>query len=146
MIKQKMISIIICFLTFQTASAGMVFGKCPIAKYEITGVVQEEKTNELIADAKLFFFLDDAQSTFANGYETKYPDYFKTNTQGSFTAAAWMDTYSGWFPQDRCNRKPKLLSVITVAEGYMTSRINYKLKKLIGPDGSIHLPPIVLRK
>jgi len=57
-----------------------------------------------------------------------------------------MDTYSGWFPQDRCNRKPKLLSVITVAEGYMTSRINYKLKKLIGPDGSIHLPPIVLRK
>jgi hypothetical protein len=118
----------------------MALGKCPYRDYEIKGVVQEERTNQFIADAKLLFFFDDEQSTLTNGFETKYPDYFITDAQGAFTATVYFYTYSGWFLNDRCNKKPESLTVIITVEGYPARRMEFKLKKLIDPDGVIILP------
>ena len=84
---------IIGLLGIQLFTAGAASGKCPYRGYEITGIVQEEKTSQGIANAKLLFFFDEEQSTFANGYETKYPDYFKTDALGAFKATAHFDSY-----------------------------------------------------
>ncbi len=121
-------------------------GKCPYRGYEITGIVQEEKTNQLIAGARLHFFFDDLQRTLTYGYETRYPDYFETNNQGAFTATVYFDSYSGWLITDQCNKKPKNLTVIITAGGYTARRMKYPLKKLLGPDRAIKLPPISLSR
>lgn len=145
MIKYKLLFITIFILVFIFICCTS-FGKCPYREYKITGKVQDKNTNQPIADAKLIFFFDEVQWTGADMYGTKYPDYFITNSQGSFNATAWLNTYSGWFPTDRCNYKPKNLTVIIVADGYTTERIYYKLKKLLSSDGTINLPSILLHK
>jgi hypothetical protein len=125
---------------------GAAFGKCPYKEYEIAGVVQEEKTGQVIAGAKLYFFFDDLQRTLTYGYETRYPDFFKTNDRGAFLATVYFDSYSGFLITDRCNKKPTALTVIIIAEGYPARRMEYKIKKLLSTDSAIKLPPIALYK
>lgn len=142
----KIFSIVICTLMMHHFALGTASGKCPYRDYKITGIVQEEKTNLIIAGVKLYFFFDDLQLTLTNGYKTEYPDFFKTDEKGAFSATVYFDSYSGWFITDRCNKTPENLTVIISAEGYPARRIKYKLKKLLGPDGAIKLPPISLSK
>jgi len=142
----KIFSIVICTLMMHHFALGTASGKCPYRDYKITGIVQEDKTNLIIAGVKLYFFFDDLQLTLTNGYKTEYPDFFKTDEKGAFSATVYFDSYSGWFITDRCNKTPENLAVIISAEGYPARRIKYKLKKLLGPDGAIKLPPISLFK
>ena len=125
------------------------FAKCAFAKYTITGTVQDESRRQAISNATLFFFFDDYKSTLSEGYKTKYPDFFTTDTKGIFVATAFFDTYSGGgLFGDRCNSKPKRLTVIITASGYLTRRVIFNTKHLnIGGetlDHTIELPPILL--
>ena len=142
----KIFSIVICTLMMHHFAFGTASGKCPYRDYKITGIVQEEKTNLIIAGVKLYFFFDDLQLTLTNVYKTEYSDYFKTDEKGAFSATVYFDSYSGWFITDRCNKAPEELTVIVSAEGYPARRIKYKLKKLLDPDGAIKLPLISLSK
>jgi hypothetical protein len=128
------------------APVDIAIAKCPYKPYTIIGVVRNAKTNQYINGAKLFFFFDDQQSTLANGYETRYPDFFTTNQQGAFRAKAFFPTYSGWLFSDLCGKKPKRLMVIVTAEGFTTKRLAYKLDGLIGDDKTINLPSISINK
>ena len=58
------------------------FAKCAFEKYMITGTVRDESTRQAISNATLFFFFDDYKSTLSEGYKTKYPDFFRTDTEG----------------------------------------------------------------
>jgi len=142
----KIFSIVICTLVMHHFALGTALGKCPYRDYRITGIVQEEKTSLIIAGVKLHFFFNDLQLTLTNGYKTGYPDFFKTDEKGAFSATVYFDSYSGWFITDRCNKIPENLTIIISAEGYPARRIKYKLKKLLGRDGAINLPPISLSK
>jgi hypothetical protein len=144
--KMKIFSFVMCTLIVHLFAFGTASGKCPYRNYKITGNVQEDNTNLLIAGVKLYFFFDDLQLTLTNGYKTEYPDYFKTDEKGAFSATVYFDSYSGWFITDRCNKIPENLTIIVSAEGYPARRIKYKLKKLLRPDGAINLPPISLSK
>jgi len=125
------------------------FAKCAFAKYTITGTVQDESTRQAMSNVTLFFFFDDYKSTLSEGYNTKYPDFFRTDTEGSFVATAFFDTYSGGgIFGDRCNKRPKKLTVIVTASGYLTKRVilNAKALKIDGGplDYIIELPPLFL--
>ncbi len=126
------------------------FAKCAFAKYTITGTIRDESTGQAISNATLFFFFDDYKSTLSEGYKTKYPDFFTTDTKGIFVATAFFDTYSGCgLFGDRCNRKPKLLTVFITAPDYLTKRVIFKKKDLNAGGGdldrTIELPTILLR-
>lgn len=125
------------------------FAKCAFAKYTITGALRDESTGQAVSSATLFFFFNDYKSTLSEGYKTKYPDFFITNTNGVFVGAAFFDTYSGFWLFDRCNRKPKLLTVVITAPGYLTKRVIFKRKDFDireeASDYKIGLPPITLR-
>ena len=136
------IFVVIAYFTF----SGNALAKCPYKPYTIIGVVQEEKTDQLIDDATLFFFFDDLESTLAEGFDTKYPDFFKTNNNGAFKATAYFPTYSGRLISDLCGKKPKKLTVIIVAKGFSTMRIIFNLSELIGENETIQLPPISIIK
>jgi hypothetical protein len=131
------------FITFNIS-----FGKCCFGKYETIGVVRDKDTDQPIANAKIICFLDNAQWTGAELYDTSYPDYFISNNDGSFTATTFFNTYSGpgLFVSDRCNYRPKKLTIVIIAEGFSSKRIEYKIKKLINADYKINLPTITLTK
>ncbi len=125
------------------------FAKCAFAKYTITGIVRDESTNQAIPNTTLFFFFDDYKSTLSEGYKTKYPDFFTTDREGNFVATAFFDTYSGGgLFGDRCNRKPKKLTVIITASGYLTKRVIFNTNDLnIGGralEYTIELLPLLL--
>jgi hypothetical protein len=100
------------------------FAKCGLEPYIISGRVIEEKTKNAIPDAKVFLFFDNYDGTWSAGYDTKYSDYFKTTTSGNFEATMFFDRYSGWniFTGDRCNARPKTVTIVVTAEGYLTKR------------------------
>lgn len=138
--------VILYALIMHLCAVGAASGKCPYKNYRITGIVQKENTDLLIAGVKLNFFFDDLPLTLTNGYKTEYPDYFETNEKGAFSATVYFDSYSGWFITDRCDKAPESLTVIVSAEGYPARRKRYRVKELLGPDGVISLPPILLSK
>jgi hypothetical protein len=123
------------------------FAKCAFAKYTITGTIQDNSARKAISDATLFFFFDDNESTLSGG--SKYPDFFTTDTNGVYVATAFFDTYSGGgLFGDRCNSKPKKLTVIITASGYLARRVVFHTKDLsIGGkslDHTIELSTILL--
>jgi len=137
---------ILVFFTLFSLEQG-ASAKCVFTKYTITGTVQDESTRQAISNATLFFFFDDNENTRSDGLT--YPDFFTTGTNGIFVATAFFDTYSGWFIFDRCNRKPKNLTVVITAPGYLTKRVIFKKKDLNTGgrvlDRTIELPAILLR-
>ena len=70
------------------------FGKCALVKCTITGTLQDELTTQPISNASIFLFFDDYKSTLSEGYATKYPDFFITDTNGTFVATAFFRTDS----------------------------------------------------
>lgn len=123
------------------------FAKCAFAKYTITGTIQDDSTRRAISDATLFFFFDDNESTLSGG--SKYPDFFTTDTNGVYAATAFFDTYSGGgLFGDRCKSKPKKLTIIITAPGYLARRVVFstKILKIGGEflDRTIELPTILL--
>ena len=140
------IGILIVFALFPLKQE--VFAKCAYAKYTITGTVQDDSTGQVVSNATLFFFFDNNQSTFSGGPKYQYPDFFTTDTNGMFVATAFFNTFSGGWFFDRCNRKPKNLTVVITASGYLTKRVIFKRKDLTAGGGAldrtIELPAIVL--
>jgi hypothetical protein len=124
------------------------FAKCAFAKHTITGAVQDESTRQAISTATLYLFWDGHDCTISEGYETN-PDFFTTDTNGIFVATGFFDTYSGGsLFGDRCNSKPKKLTVIVTTSGYLTRRVIFNTKdlKISGEarDHRIELPTILL--
>ena len=119
-------------LALLSVTVSISFAKCGLEPYVINGRVIEEKTKNAIGDAKIFLFFDSYDGTWSAGYDTKYPDYFKTNESGEFEATMFFDRYSGWsiFTGDRCNARPKTVTVVVTAEGYLTKRWEFETKEL----------------
>jgi len=111
----KIFSVVMCSLIMHLFAFGFASGKCSYRGYTITGIVQEDNKNLRITGVKLYFFFDDLQLTLTNGYKTEYPDYFKTDEKGAFSATVYFYSYSGWFLTDRCNKTPENLTVIASA-------------------------------
>ena len=79
------LSLLVTLLLLSVAVSGS-FAKCRPEPYIISGRVIEEKTKNPIIDAQIFLFFDNYDSTWSSGHDTKYPDYFKTNSSGEFEA------------------------------------------------------------
>ena len=116
-------------LTLLSVTGSGSFAKCRSEEYIISGRVIEEKTKKPISDAQVFLFFDNYDGICSSGY----PDYSKTNVSGGFEATIFFDTYSGWIIPgfDRCNARPKTVTVVVAAEGYLTKRCEFKTKQLM---------------
>jgi hypothetical protein len=138
------ILLLILFPTKQQA-----FAKCVSAEYTIKGTVQDRSTRQAIPNATLFLFWDDYSSTISGGWKTN-SDFSTTDINGIFVATGHFDTYSGpgFLVTDRCNKKPKKLTVIITASGYPTTRVIFNIKDLSlsgkESDRTVELPTIVL--
>jgi hypothetical protein len=144
----KLLTVVfILFILFPVKQ--QAFAKCPSAEYTIKGAVQDRSTRQAIPNATLFLFWDDYSSTISGGWKTN-PDFSTTDINGIFVATRHFYTYSGHrlLVFDRCNKKPKKLTVIITASGYPTTRVIFNIKDLnLGGkefDRTVELPTIFL--
>ena len=112
--------------------------KCRYASHTISGAVLDESTKQAVSSATIYFFFDESETGFIGA----------SDTNGVFMATSMFATDSGWLFFDRCNRKPKNLTVVIAAPGYLTKRVIFKRKDLNideeAYDQRIELPPIFL--
>lgn len=134
------------------APLGDLLAKCAARPYKIAGVVIDESTKKGIAGAKLFFFFDNYYTTWSNGYQTSYPDFFETDDTGEFKASAWFETFKSYnaFTGHNCKGRPDELTIIVTVSGYLTKRVLLGKKELSikeqTNEGLIHLAAIELEK
>ncbi len=144
---------LIVTLTSLLVTDSLCIAKCALEQYLISGQVIEEMTKNPIPDAKVYLFFDKYDSTWA---VKEYPDYSKTTASGDFEATMFFDTYSGWniffmwSGVDRCNRRPKTVTIVVTAERHLTKRWEFRTKELEIKDEAfrprrIVLPPFELR-
>jgi hypothetical protein len=129
----------------------LVAAKCAMEPYRIEGKLVEEDSRTPISGASVFVFFDDQEGTWSQGYETKYPDYFTTDTSGNIAATAYFDRYSGYnsVVGDQCKATPARITLVIVDKAHLTKRLEFKTKqlKISGSDFEklISLPVIDMR-
>lgn len=103
---------------------GSAQAKCPLISWHVTGRVVSLKTNSGIEGAQIFIFLDESESTNTAGYGTKYPDFFLTSDEGSYSAVSYFDSFKQRFiwGGDECSRVPSIVEVVVVKAGFLTKR------------------------
>ncbi len=107
--------------------------KCAMREYTFLGDVHEKRTSKPIGNASIFIFLDQQGGTYAQGYSTRYPDFFTTDSAGHVEATAYFDTFNyseKTATGEICDRTPKTIEIILVKEGYVTQRVVYEFKLL----------------
>jgi len=137
-------------LSFGVLAVASASAKCPLLEWHVTGKVVSAQDKALVEGAKVFVFLDDSESTNSAGYGTTSPDYFLTSADGMYSAKSYFDSFQSWslLTGDECSKKPSLVEVIVVKEGYLTKRRRFPKSeiKLTEDKGSreIALPEITI--
>jgi|GEM_PF-5504808 len=131
--------------------AGQAMAKCADAVYEIRAIVKDEKTGKPVPQARLFVFIDEYRTTLP---PRGAPEYFVTDEKGAVSVKAQFDTYSGWLLTDICGKRPSVLMVFVIADGYATNRRVYFVNNLKATTASepdkyelaFELPAILIGK
>jgi hypothetical protein len=147
------ISIAIMLFAIPLVLVEELSAKCAAQPYKILGKIIDASSKQGVAEATLLFFFDNYQTTWSGGYDTKYPDFFKSSGNGDFTASAWFDTFKSYSARSghNCDAKPITLTIIVTAPEYLSKRIELGKKDLLITEGRdesiIHLKkPVELEK
>ncbi len=109
----------------QAGGPNVAHAMCALQKYTVTGVIQDDENSNPIKNATVFVFLDDYRGTSSRGYSTRYPDFFTSLHDGTYQTTAFFDPYNGsrfFIGAEKCNRKPRHITVFITREGYLTRR------------------------
>jgi|GEM_PF-2704425 hypothetical protein len=137
-------------LAFSVAAVAPAFAKCPLIEWHVVGRVVSAKEKSPIEGAQVFVFLDESESTKSAGYGTTSPDYFLTSADGTYLAKSYFDSFQSWsmLRGDQCSKKPSLVEVVVVKEGYLTKRKRFAESEIRLTEGkderTITLPEILL--
>ena len=112
--------------------ASRTTGQCALRPYAFRGVIRSQCNGPVVADARIFVFLDDQDGTLSAGGNTRYPDFFRSDRHGKFRANAWFDTFVSYDPQagHRCDRVPTRVEVVVTRTKYLSKRVTLDLAKL----------------
>jgi hypothetical protein len=109
-----------------------VVAKCALQRYTFEGQVINNTDNSPVSGARVLIFVDSSQITFTRWDLENPKPWVLTALDGTFAAAGVFNTTSGYsfLTGDRCNRRPKSISIVAWAEGYFAGRVRYTRKEL----------------
>ena len=135
-----------------------VYAKCGMWKYTVKGTIKIQNSpnpRDLspLEGARLYIYFDEAESTFPEGFSSKYPDFFYTTNNGEYEATAYFerrDTVT-FFGGTTCkDYDPTIVEVIILREGKEANRRIFHQKdfKVSGDkkEKLIQLPEITVWK
>jgi hypothetical protein len=137
-------------------SASELFAKCAMVKYVVKGTVKNKNTPKPLdlmplEGAQVFIYFDEAGSTYSEGYDTKYPDFFYTDKNGNYEASVFFlprETFSILAGEKCLNNDPTLLEVLIFRKGASSYRRIFHEKDFNvsgeDKDKSIQLPEIII--
>lgn len=130
------------------AASDSLWAKCAFSTYRFKGLVRSVADSRPVSDAKVFVFVDAAETTLTR-WDPEHPrSAAVSNTDGEFEASGWFDTTSGYnlLTGHRCRRRPKTIDVIVSADGFYPARHRYQqgdLKIDDQLDQTVVLPRVI---